>query len=855
MDDTPTQQVDLTNCDREPIHIPGAVQPSGFLLVLNEAFSIIGASGNAGAWLDRPLHAVIGADAEEVLGADCLHALRGRLQWLRGPDAVERIFGLPLRQGRQTFDLAVHVAGQAILVEAEPSVPEAGLSAASIVRSMVGRLQQTASIETFLREGVRQMRGLTGFDRVMIYRFAEDGSGEVIAESAAPGLEPYLGLHYPASDIPRQARTLYERNWLRIIADVSAERVPLVPPAPLQDQPLDLSLSILRSVSPIHIEYLQNIGVQASMSVSILREGRLWGLFACHHLEPARISFEKRTACELYGQMFSLLLETRERERDQQKEATAREAQDRILRTLAADESPFENIASLLDQFCELIDCDGMAVSIGGEARLQGSTPTSEELGPLLRFLNTAATGRIYTAREIGAVHEAGRGFVDRAAGLLAIPISRSPRDYLIFFRKEIARSVNWAGNPDKAAAVGPNGDRLTPRKSFEAWREVVRGQSAPWTALDVRIAESLRISLLEVVLRLADLAERERRATQERQELLIAELNHRVRNILSLIRGLIAQSRNAETVDDFVKVIGGRIQALARAHDQITTDNWRAAPLRGLIQSEAAAYLGDKADRLLLEGPNVLLDPQAFTTLALVIHELMTNSAKYGALCDRSGSVAVTWTLDQAGALELHWEERNGPPVKPPSRRGFGTTIIERAVGYDLKGESEIHYELMGVRARFLVPAAFITLQPGEPPGPGRQAPAEQDGAALGGSVLLVEDNMIIALDAEEMLLAMGAGPVRQAASVSDALRFLDQERPDFAVLDVNLGSETSLPVAERLAREGVPFVFATGYGEALDLPPALRGRPLVKKPFTSGTLRNALTRLGTAAGREETT
>ena len=257
----------------------------------------------------------------------------------------------------------------------------------------------------------------------------------------------------------------------------------------------------------------------------------------------------------------------------------------------------------------------------------------------LVGFINRTSPGRICASAEIGKIYASGESFRDRAAGFLAIPISRTPRDCLIFFRREILRKVNWAGAPGKVYASGPLGPRLTPRKSFELWQETVHGQSAPWTSAELQIAEGLRVTLLEVILQLADLAARERKGAQERQELMIAELNHRVRNILSLVRGLVTQSKDtAGSIEEFSSVLGGRIQALARAHDQITSLNWAPVALKALVESEAGAYLGARAGRIKMEGPEVALDPKAFATLALVVHEMMTNSAKYGALADSTG-------------------------------------------------------------------------------------------------------------------------------------------------------------------------------------------------------------------------
>ncbi len=842
----PAQGVDLTNCDREPIHRLGAIQPFGFMLAVSTEWVVTHASSNAGQWLGQDAGKLIGQPLNEVISRRAVHDIRNKLQTLRAANSVERLFGFVLRDDGDLFDLAVHVSGDHIVIEAEPHAAEDSINSGLTVRSMVANLQQAASFKSFCQKAALQLRALIGFDRVMVYRFDQDGAGEVIAETLQAHLTPYLGLHYPASDIPQQARILYERNLLRIIADIGATPVPILPAMPTPDETIDLSLSVLRSVSPIHIEYLKNIGVGASMSVSILRHGKLWGLFACHHMSPRLISLERRTAAELFGQMFSLLLESREREEDMRQEMRAREVYTHFMSTIPEKSQFFENIANFTDQLSGIIECDGVGVCIDGHIRLDGVTPTREETLGLARHLSETTGGTLFATHEIGKLYEPAREFTERAAGVLAIPISRTPRDFLLFFRKEAERTVTWAGDPQKPATLGPNGIRLTPRKSFDAWRETVRGQSLVWSPLDLRIAESLRISLLEVVLRLADIAEKERKSAQERQELLIAELNHRVRNILGLVRGLIAQSDPSGTVQDFMAIIGGRVQALARAHDQITNDNWQPAPLKSLIAAEAGAYLGAKAERVVVAGDDVLLVPQAFSTMALVVHELMTNSAKYGALCDRSGHVEVGWAFDDIGRLIIRWNEHGGPPVQPPSRRGFGTTIIERSVPYDLNGEAEVAYELMGLRARFAIPGLYVKRGDKRPTHPVEDKPAAGvGGERIDGTALVLEDNLIIALDAEDMLSQLGA-EVRTANTVRQALQAIEEAQPVFALLDVNLGgAETSLPVARKLQEIGVPFVFATGYGEGFSLPADLRAVPVIRKPYYLETLQAMLAEL----------
>lgn len=836
----PTPEIDLLSCDREPIHILGAVQGFGFLIGVSPDWIVTRASDNIATWLGQGAAALLGLPLDAVLDREAIHTLRGHLQTLRGPDAVDRVFGLRLVPGGEPFDVALHRSGDTIVIEAEPSATE-HLSAGNLVRSMVTRLQQTVGFDPLCREAARQMRALTGFDRVMVYRFAADHSGEVIAEAARSGLAPYLGLHYPASDIPKQARALYARNWLRIIADVDDTGAAVLPPRDPAGQPLDLSLSTLRTVSPIHLEYLRNMGVAASLSVSILRDGRLWGLFACHHTEPRHISLERRTGAELFGQMFSWLLEARERQADAEREVRSRELHNRLLGALATGGTNLESLSDFLDDLAAILPCDGIGLWVNGEITLQGSTPTAEEFAGLVRFLNRTAASKAYATDEIGRVHEPGRDFTERAAGMLAIPVSRTPRDFLVYFRREVSRTVTWAGNPVKPATPGPNGVRLTPRKSFEAWRETVHGRSLPWAEVEMRTAEALRITLLEVILRLTDSAEKERKVAQERQELLIAELNHRVRNILNLIRGVVTQSRPADGADSaFASTVGDRIQALARAHDQITSSNWGPGSLRDLVMLEAGAYLGPKAGRVVLDGADVLLEPQAFSTVALVVHEMMTNSAKYGALCDSLGRVDLRWERDALDHLVIRWRETGGPAVRAPTRRGFGTTIIERSIPYELKGEAEVRYELAGVEARFTIPPAFVQNASRAAPKAVRAVHAEAL-RGLAGSVLVVEDNMIIALEAEELLTSLGATNVDMASSTREALRLIDAAPPARALLDVNLGSETSIAVARRQFELGIPYAFATGYGDGFRIPEDLAAVPVVKKPYGAEDLLRA--------------
>ncbi len=837
--------IDLTDCDREPIHQIGAIQPIGFLIAVSRDWLILRVSANTAGYFGRPVAELIGIPLGKVISRQAIHLIGNRLALLHGANAVERAFAVQLWDGEDRFDLAVHITGQTIVIEAEPSQPEGDLNAGGMVRSMLARMQGQVSL---VREAARLMKGLTGFDRVMIYRFHPDGSGEVIAERVNHGVEPFLGLRYPAEDIPRQARELLIRNPVRLLADVAGEPSPIVPQLDASNEPLDLSMSVLRAHSTMHIEYLMNMGVGATMTISLVRDGKLWGLISCHHMTARHVGLEMRTTAELFGQMLSFLIERREREDLAANEARTRQLQDQLIATVVERGSEAKNIVELADRMARLVPCDGIVVCVDGTLTLKGATPTHEQFVELQSFLARVMEGQIFATDDLGKTYSPARDFVEHAAGMLVVPISRSPRDYLVLFRHEMARAVVWAGQPDKVLVTGPHGTRLTPRKSFEAWREVVRGRSALWTEAELRSAEMLRVTLLEAVLHNIGLTEKESRAASRKQELLIAELNHRVRNILGLIRGLVTQSQaSAADVETFATVLGDRVHALARAHDQITAKNWGPGSLATLIATEAAAFLGDGAVRIHANGPTILLQPQAFSTIALVIHELITNAAKHGALANPEGQITIEWAPDSTGAVVLDWIEAGGPPVGAPTRRGFGSTIIQHSVPHELGGEAKVDYAAAGLRARFVVPAEYAVVD--EDPGttvfavvtpglPGR----------LAGQVLLVEDNLIIALDAEDMLMSLGAENVAVARNVAEALRLIELTKPTFALLDINLGPETSWPVATRLRELGVPHIFATGYGDGIEYPLEHNSTPSITKPYTSASVAQVISETNNA-------
>ena len=843
--------VDLTNCDREPIHQIGAIQNFGALIAVTTDGMIAHRSANFADILSLSEPPEIGTQLSALFTPEAMSAIGRASGMLNDPESVERLFAVHLVGGKGPFDCAIHNTDGLTVIEFEPSASDEMDRQLRSLQPILRQLERSDDLLELCQQAADRLRDLLGFDRVMVYRFQSDESGAVIAESVEEGYDSFHGLRYPRTDIPQQARRLYLRNRFRIISDTLAEPVPIEPQIRAEGDPLDLSMSTLRAVSPIHIEYLINMGVRASLSISIVIDGKLWGLFACHHYAPKVLPYSLRTAAELFSELFSLTAErTIGKERASVQDA-GRSLHDQLMRAIAGGEALVEALPTLRPIIKRAIPHDGISAYVDGEYRALGAAPDESEFMALMPALNSSATSRTIASDSLVKRIPAAAAFADRAVGALIIPVSRSPRDYVILWRRELKQTVTWAGNPEKPVELGPNGARLTPRKSFEAWQQSVTGKSAEWTEVELGLVESLRVTLLEVILRVTDELATERAKAQRQQELLIAELNHRVRNILNLIRGLINQSRHeAINVDEFARLIGGRINALASAHDNITRENWSPASVTELIETEAEAYVSGKLDRISIVGDEALVSPEAYTVLALVIHEMMTNSAKYGSLCDKSGRLAVEIACDESG-MTICWKETGGPPVRAPERRGFGSTIIEKSIPFELNGRAELDFKLSGVEAEFWIPGRFIThkgridaASMAERARPNRKDTGMQGETieTLPSRVLLVEDGMIIAMDTEETLRDLGVVEVTIAAKVSSALKELEAESYDLAVLDYNLGTESSEPVAAKLNELGVPFWLATGYGEMADRLEEIGALGVLTKPYGKDELRRML-------------
>lgn len=502
--------VDLTNCDREPIHIPGSVQPHATLLVLEEpSLRILQTSANCAETLGLEVEQVLGQPLTALISEKEVAFLQKSILPKQLEAAPHYLPPMVAGPAGHTFEAAVHRHQGVLILELERWPDQASTLHEEVYVSLkhtLTHLQGTRSVADFCQLAAEHVRSFTGFDRIMVYRFADDASGHVIAESRREDLESYLGLHYPASDIPKQARILFVKSQLRLNPDVRYRPVPLAPALrPDNQTPLDMSYCVTRSMSPIHAEYLQNMGVAASMSISIVIGEELWGLFACHHYSPRYVAHNTRMACEFLAHMLSLQVGSKESE--EQHEYRLRLNQEhRQLADAMAMHTEFHHVLAQSPGTSFMgLDAEGAALILNDEVFLRGKTPDEKTVQTLAYQLAENIEPAVWATDHLGRHFPGWEALAGVASGVLAARLARNSPAYVMWFRPEETQTMKWAGNPTKPVETGPHGDRLTPRKSFDLWQEEVRGTSRPWLACEIDGARMLRQTILETEVRRAE--------------------------------------------------------------------------------------------------------------------------------------------------------------------------------------------------------------------------------------------------------------------------------------------------------------------------------------------------------------
>ncbi|NWE80211.1 ATP-binding protein [Pseudomonas yamanorum] len=508
------------DCASEPIHIPGSIQPHGLLMTLSEpALEILQASSNFPVASGPALAGVIGhaALAQVKLALADLDADEDELHQLTYAGCI--------------YDILLHRHQGLLLLELEPSVTLQYNAVRQATRTL-RRLQSAKTLESLYQTCVTEVRTLTGYDRVTLYRFEQEGHGKVIGEALSEGMQPYLGLCFPASDIPPQARELYRLNWIRVIPDAEYQPVPILPALrPDTGTPLDLSFAVLRSVSPVHCHYLKNMGVRSSMSISLLKDDQLWGLITCGHREPLRVSHELRAACTSIGQLLSMqitLLQEQQERRQQHDNAAMIEV---LVAAMTADQGDvMESLLPHAQTLLALTCADGLAVLVEERLHVFGICPTRAEIRELYQWVRNQGKGVVHS-HQLAVDFAPAAAYQAHASGLLAFCLPKPVDNAVMWFRREVKSTVEWSGQPIKRHEAGAA--ILSPRLSFELWKQQVDGKALYWSLSQLQAVESLRRNALEHDL--GRQVQREHAAVRARDE-LVAVVSHDLRSPLTIL-------------------------------------------------------------------------------------------------------------------------------------------------------------------------------------------------------------------------------------------------------------------------------------------------------------------------------
>lgn len=688
-------EIDLTDCDREPIHVPQAVQPHGFLLVLDPEAQVVlkgagpieGLTGRDG-WLDRPVADLLGDPVARRVRDMARLEDKGFCGRWRAANGLE-------------YDVVVHYAtpsmsGEAprVVVEVEQSSQQSrpGVELIARLDAAGADMERAGTLQGVSDQAAEAFRKLTGFDRVMIYRFLDDEAGQVVAEARGNGASSFLNHHFPATDIPRQARALYLRNPVRVIPDSHYTPQPLRPVDP-DEPPLDMSDAGLRSVSPVHLQYLRNMGVRASASVSIIVDDALWGLVACHSAAPQLMPYEIRVACTTLARNLARQLKAKADAELYRERVRLRRLEDELIARLPAEAALDEALAARSAQLMELVDADGLALIGDGRVVRFGHTPPEEGVARLGAWLEGLPGLRPVSSSALSSILPEAEAWRAHGSGLLAVRLTGRAPVSILWFRSEIVETVRWAGNPETAVKSGASG-ALNPRASFEEWSQTVSGRARRWSAAAVESAARLRDALADfaAVSQLRSLNQslqtrlNERDLRLEQQQYLMREVNHRVQNSLTLVSsflGLQARDQADGPAAVALQEARRRVRAVSTVHSRLYRgDNTTTIDLSryiGELVTDLGGSMGpDWAAAIQTDLAPVCVDAGRAVTLGLILTELIINAQKY-AYDGQPGPLFITLAeADDQLRLTVADDGKGGHQAG----KGFGSMMIRSLVG-----------------------------------------------------------------------------------------------------------------------------------------------------------------------------
>lgn len=487
---------DAEFCGKVPLHQTNMIQPHGVLLVLKkEDLSVLQASENADAVFAKPTPELVKSKLTDFISASEVTAVKDLFS-NNVPGKLPFNFTV---DGKRFLSMVEQQEQYYILeIEKEPHREKSETSFVAIyqdVKLAMVAIETCTTTEETCRVVAKELKKLSGFDKVMVYQFDEAWNGDVVAEEAEPGMESYLSLKFPASDIPKQARELYKKSAYRIIPTTEYEPVRLYPVLnPLTGAFTNLSNSNLRSVAAVHLEYLRNMNVNASMSTRILKDGELWGLIACHHRTPKYLSYEMCSVFELLSNVITGKISAVLNRDSFQYKSTKQDLQQKLVENMLSSGSIQQEKTALL----QLLDADGVAITDNHSIETVGNTPSPQQIEDLVYWLQANDVSGIYQQTSLPSVYEAAEAYAEQGSGLLALSIEMDRSDFILAFRSEAVQNISWGGNPNEAVQFETDGKKYHPRASFQIWQQTVRQTSTPWKKETLEVAEGLRNFLIE---------------------------------------------------------------------------------------------------------------------------------------------------------------------------------------------------------------------------------------------------------------------------------------------------------------------------------------------------------------------
>lgn len=484
--------VNLSNCESEPIHIPGSIQPHGFLFgTKGKDNKIHYCSANTIDYIDFPYEELLGKALGDIFTPEEAEKLDAYLQLKTKEESKPHI----LWKGNTRYYVTSHWSTDTCIIEFEP-FPEDELSLPDLYNqttNFVHLLEKSSGLQELCQAIAVETREIIGYDRVMVYRFDKDYNGEVFAESTRDDLESFLGLNYPHTDIPAQARELYMKNQLRLISDVDYTPVPIYKLDDETSTELDLGMCSLRSVSPMHTQYLNNMGVGATLTISLIHEQKLWGLIACHHYSTRVIPLHTRLAAKLQGNFLTSQIRVREVEEEHNISVEiSKSLEEASSKLVSLSRDNFHELAD--DALLKLANAQGVAIMVNGTIYTAGQVPSDDKIRELIQWLSYfSPSGTYHTSRLIDEYESAAR-LTATAAGIIYHSLGKSSENCVIWFRPEVVQTVNWAGDPNKSIEKNTNG--LSPRKSFELWKEIRKNNSFAWRDAELLAASNFAYAL-----------------------------------------------------------------------------------------------------------------------------------------------------------------------------------------------------------------------------------------------------------------------------------------------------------------------------------------------------------------------